>query len=249
MSELHSTTFVEIWNSSNTLDEVCQRTGKTRRKAVSLASSHRIKGKDLKVFDRPGARTALAGERFGRWTVIEVFRGSRRLCRCDCGTVREVDAGSMVSGASTGCYCTWKDRPIDEEAKSRMPEYKTWAGMKLRCTYPATNGYHNYGGRGITICQRWLDSFEDFLADMGQKPTPEHTIDRIDVNGNYEPGNCRWATWPEQASENRRVKPAKPCSNCSIPSKPLRKGRCHACNEYLRRNGKERPCELLMKTA
>lgn len=88
-------------------------------------------------------------------------------------------------------------------ARRRSPEYRTWRGMISRCRYPSQGGYHNYGGRGIRVCQRWENSFEDFLADVGPKPSPGHSLDRIDTSGHYEPGNCRWAT-RECQNRNRR---------------------------------------------
>lgn len=85
-------------------------------------------------------------------------------------------------------------------------EYSTWKEMKRRCYNPSASYYHCYGGRGITVCQRWLESFASFLADMGEKPSPKHSIDRIDNDGNYEPANCRWATPIEQAQNTTHAK-------------------------------------------
>jgi hypothetical protein len=88
-------------------------------------------------------------------------------------------------------------------------EYKTWIGIKKRCLNSSANNYVNYGGRGIKVCDRWLESFENFYADMGRKPSPEHSIDRIDVDGDYEPSNCRWATRREQMLNTRKQKRKK----------------------------------------
>ena len=90
--------------------------------------------------------------------------------------------------------------------RSRTREYQAWASMRSRCFYRRNNRYHSHGGRGIKVCDRWLGlaGFANFLADMGPKPTPQHQLDRINNDGNYEPGNCRWATPIEQA-RNRRT--------------------------------------------
>jgi len=127
------------------------------------------------------------------------------VCQCDCGERTVIRSSSLVSGHVQGCGCRL-GHPTHHA--SGTPTYVSWAAMKDRCLNPKSTSYVDYGGRGITICKRWLDSFDNFLADMGPRPRSK-SIDRINVNGNYERRNCRWATKQMQAKNQRRnSKPA-----------------------------------------
>lgn len=153
------------------------------------------------------------GQVFTRWTIIgePVLHGKRARikCRCQCGTERDVDRSNLLQGLSQSCGC------LKEEITSKLmsthgatvnrltPEYVAWCCMRRRCKNPNEPGYHNYGGRGISVCERW-DSFENFLKDVGLRPTPNHSIDREDNSGNYEPGNVKWSTRTEQNRNTRR---------------------------------------------
>ena len=157
------------------------------------------------------------GDEFGRLMIIRLYpshnhkRGVTALCQC----------GNIWKGYTYNL--TRKDSPVqscgclkDEKSSARMKvmatkhglkntiEYRTWQNIKVRCLNNKRHNYRWYGGQGVKVCKRWLNSFENFLKDMGKRPSPEYTIDRIDPSGNYEPSNCRWVTWGIQRLNKRR---------------------------------------------
>jgi hypothetical protein len=148
----------------------------------------------------------LTGHKSGRLTVRS-FMGMRKgratwLCDCACGGTTTVSGHKLASGQTRSCGCL-KIKHGKAKLRGRSPEYVTWLDMKARCTDPSHISYKNYGGRGITVCPEWLMSFKAFYRDLGQRPSGL-TLDRIENNGNYEPGNCKWST---RAEQNRNARP------------------------------------------
>ena len=166
----------------------------------------------------------LKDKKFGRLVVLHRLRTNIRgvgvwLCRCDCGVEKEFTVDNLTNKQhwTKSCGCLRKERMQQMGRKSGIncpsykhgmrysPEYYVWNAMRQRCSNPKDSNFSNYGGRGISICKQW-NSFENFYADMGARPSSKYSLDRINVYGNYEPANCRWATFSEQMSNRRSYK-------------------------------------------
>lgn len=150
------------------------------------------------------------GDKYWHLTLLHPTKSeSFWLCRCDCGVEKEFQVAHVRTGNSKSCGCMRLQLMREGNTihgMSRTIEYSIWGGMIDRCYNPNSGNYRHWGDRGIVVCDRWRDSFEAFLEDMGKRPSPTHSIDRINNDGNYEPGNVRWATPSEQARNTRSSK-------------------------------------------
>ena len=151
----------------------------------------------------------LTGNKYGRLTVINRSNDKGRrvkwFCACDCGGSKEIVSDQLISGKTNSCGCLKKESIAAvnfSHGLCKTREYRSWAHAKARCGNPKDAKFAAYGARGISMCDRWKLSFEVFISDMGRAPAG-HTLDRINVNGNYEPSNCRWATLKQQANNTR----------------------------------------------
>jgi hypothetical protein len=164
----------------------------------------------VKIMSRLKNVNDIMGNRYGRLEVVKYIGREKGMhvysCICDCGTGIYVKRDYIISGDKKSCGCLYLEncKSVNKtHGKTKSPEYKSWQKMKERCYYKKSNRYLHYGARGIKVCDRWVNSFENFLEDMGKRPA-KTSLDRLDVNEDYSPENCRWATSKQQARNTRR---------------------------------------------
>lgn len=157
------------------------------------------------------------GKKYGRLTVIACTGVSRwgesqYLFQCDCGNQLIASGGNIFRGKQKSCGCLQKENGVKRGKTSakhglyKTRPYRIWCGMKRRCYTPSVHNFNNYGGRGIKVCNEWQEFIPFYEWAMSNGYKEDLTLDRIDVNGNYEPSNCRWTTWSEQAKNKRKAK-------------------------------------------
>lgn len=160
--------------------------------------------------------TELDKGKFGRLAVLDVFAKGSKLyyhCICDCGKEAFVLKSDLTTGKTKSCGCLKKEVVRSMRLahgattnRSRTPEYAAWVSMRERCYNSKHISYKYYGERGVKVCDKWINSFTDFLADVGPRPSQKHSLDRINYDGDYEPSNCRWADWSRQNRNKTNIK-------------------------------------------
>ncbi|MGW3594974.1 hypothetical protein [Streptomyces sp. NPDC005167] len=189
------------------------------------------------------------GARFGKLTVIgerTAEAQSRVPVRCDCGVEKTV-AVYHLGRKTHSCGCGNKEA-CTRHGMRNTPEWWAWQGMRQRCTNPKSTEWHNYGGRGIRVCAEWMSSFEAFFAEVGPRPSGGHSLDRINNNGNYEPGNVRWATASQQQRNTRRYVECRyghRLEGENVRFRPDGKRRCKECERQRRRESRARARQQL----
>ncbi len=155
----------------------------------------------------------MKGAKFGRLVAEECLGRIKRKtiwrCRCDCGELVQVEQFNLRKGNVRSCGCYRRERAVETNTTHGWASHRiciVWHGMIARCTNPKSDSFEHYGGRGISVCERWKESLQAFIDDMGLPPSKRHSIDRVDNSGNYEPGNCRWSLPYEQARNTRRTR-------------------------------------------
>lgn len=184
-----------------------------------LNSGWNLKAQKEKCISRPSRFVNRAGIRYGKLLVLSLVEIRKHQtiwrCKCDCGKYHKAKGMNLASGSTKSCGCHKQGLLVaglrlthGHAVKGITPEYRAWVNMKTRCTNRKCQMYYRYGGRGIKVCDRWLDSFVNFIEDMGKKPTKKHSLERKETDGNYDPSNCVWATQKAQSlntSRNRFV--------------------------------------------